>query len=315
MNRLTLDEPLREQAGRLTLPDGRRIAFAEAGDPEGAPFLHCHGHPGSRLEVSIAHQAARRAGIRLIGIDRPGMGRSDFEPRRHLAAWPGDAARVADALELEQFGVLGPSGGGPYALASLHALPDRVRSCGVLAGLGPIDPLGTRGMMPANRLQFRLAGLAPGLVRPLLYLALGRHRRALDDGGKLERVVEGFARALPESRRRPEVARLYVEETLEAFRQGSRGAAFDAYLFTRPWGFPLDALAPDRVVLWHGTQDVHVPVAMARFVAAAVPGCDARFFDGEDHLDVIFGRLEDVMASLRRHWDRQGPTTTSGPSL
>jgi pimeloyl-ACP methyl ester carboxylesterase len=74
----------------IRLRDGRRLGYAEWGDPGGRPLLYFHGWPGARVEGSLADEAAKARGVRLIAVDRPGMGLSDFQPRRTLVAWPDD---------------------------------------------------------------------------------------------------------------------------------------------------------------------------------------------------------------------------------
>ena len=54
----------------LRLRDGRQLAYAEYGDPDGPAVVHCHGQPGSRLEGRLAETAARRLSVRLITLDR-----------------------------------------------------------------------------------------------------------------------------------------------------------------------------------------------------------------------------------------------------
>ncbi len=68
------------------------------------------------IEARVLAAQARKTDIRLIGIDRPGMGRSQFQKRRCLLDWPDDVMELADYLGIERFAVLGVSGGGPYAL-------------------------------------------------------------------------------------------------------------------------------------------------------------------------------------------------------
>ncbi len=82
--------------GIVTLACGRNIGFARYGDPDGRPIGYCHGLPSSRLEARLACQTARRLGLQLIAIDRPGYGRSDPLPPARIGAWPDDLARVAD---------------------------------------------------------------------------------------------------------------------------------------------------------------------------------------------------------------------------
>ena len=66
----------------IQLRDGRTIGYAEFGDPQGTPVLWCHGGPGSRIESSTLGPAAAELGLRLVGIDRPGYGKSTPMPGR-----------------------------------------------------------------------------------------------------------------------------------------------------------------------------------------------------------------------------------------
>jgi pimeloyl-ACP methyl ester carboxylesterase len=104
-------EPPRGEVVRL--PDGRRLGFVECGEPDGSPMFDFHGNPGSRLSFWGDEDVIRAAGVRLIGVDRPGIGLSDPEPGRDVAAWARDVAVLAGALGLDRFAVLGHSVGGP----------------------------------------------------------------------------------------------------------------------------------------------------------------------------------------------------------
>jgi pimeloyl-ACP methyl ester carboxylesterase len=62
--------PTRRQT--LRLPDGRRLGFAEWGDPAGRPLFLFHGTPGSRLTRQPVEELTRRQGVRVSTVDRPG---------------------------------------------------------------------------------------------------------------------------------------------------------------------------------------------------------------------------------------------------
>ena len=282
----------------INLRDGRTLAYIDCGDPDGFPVFHFHGHPGSRLEALIAEKAARDNGVRLIGLDRPGMGYSDDKADRRLLDWPNDVVELADTLGLDRFSVSGASGGGPYAIVCAYRLRDRLAACGIMAGLGPIYHLGTQGMMFINRLQFALARNAQILLKFLLWIYLGRHTKVLKNQEQLRkmatRMTEGLGRGIEDS----ELALLYLQEMLEAFRQGCRGVAYDAYIFTQPWGFELEEISLENVYLWHGYSDIHVPVSTARFIQQKIPHCQAHYFENEDHMDVVFNHLDEVMGKV-----------------
>jgi pimeloyl-ACP methyl ester carboxylesterase len=103
-----------DNATTVRAADGRTLAYAETGDPDGAPVFYFHGLPGSRsdFDTSIGQEALPGASVRLIGVDRPGFGASDFQPGRRYDDWPADVATVADELGIDRFGVLGYSAGG-----------------------------------------------------------------------------------------------------------------------------------------------------------------------------------------------------------
>ena len=103
--------------GMITTKDGRTIGFADYGTPDQTALLWCHGGPGSRFEPAFFAEAASRAGLRLIGIDRPGYGFSTPQPGRTIGGWVPDAIAVLDHLGIDRLLVAGASTGGAYALA------------------------------------------------------------------------------------------------------------------------------------------------------------------------------------------------------
>ena len=120
---------MEEQA--ILLADSRTVGFVDYGSPAATAVLWCHGGPGSRVEPTHLRSRARAAGLRIVGIDRPGYSLSAPQPARTIAGWVPDALAVAGHLGIEQFVTVGTSTGGAYALA-LAALA-RERVLGVVA--------------------------------------------------------------------------------------------------------------------------------------------------------------------------------------
>jgi pimeloyl-ACP methyl ester carboxylesterase len=78
--------------------DGRNIGVLEVGQAAGVPVFHFHGSGSSRVEALLVAGAAEKTGVRLIALDRPGIGRSDPCDRDRLLDWPDQVVEVADAL-------------------------------------------------------------------------------------------------------------------------------------------------------------------------------------------------------------------------
>jgi pimeloyl-ACP methyl ester carboxylesterase len=277
----------------IELLDGRRLGYAEFGDRGGAPVIYFHGWPGARVEGRLGDEAARVSGVRLIAIDRPGMGLSDFQPSRGFVDWPDDVVEAAAALGLDRFAVLGISGGGPYAAACAWKLADRLTGAGIVSSLAPFDvPGAIASMGRRNRLTFQLVRHL-GVLRRILMARVARSVSRRPEG-ILESGVE--AAVDKEYLERPEVREILGQSLSEAFRDGSRGPAWEMGLYARRWAFRLeDIRAP--VHLWHGEQDANAPISMGRYLASGIRECRATFYAGEGHLHFV-DRLPEILAAL-----------------
>lgn len=263
----------------LKLHDGRLLGYTEYGDPEGSAVFYFHGWPGSRLDAGPWDAAAQAEHVRLIALDRPGFGLSDFQPARSIAGWPADVSEAADLLGPDHFAVVGYSGGGPYALACGAAPDARLSRIAVVSSLAEITAAGQLdGMSGTNRGLFILARRYPwALPIPLGVVSFGaRHFPGLASRG-----VAAPERAIFKSI--PGLEQALVHSVQEAFRHGVRGAADEGVLFMRPWGFLLEQVRLP-VSLWQGEADTNVPPAMGHRLAEGLPHCTAHFIPGAGHL-------------------------------
>jgi pimeloyl-ACP methyl ester carboxylesterase len=119
--------------GNIAVGDDRQIGFAEFGDPQGRAVFWLHGTPGARRQIPMeARVYAEQRQIRLIGVDRPGIGSSTPYQYDTVFAFADDLRTIADTLGIDRMEVIGLSGGGPYTLACAAAMPDRVVAAGVI---------------------------------------------------------------------------------------------------------------------------------------------------------------------------------------
>ncbi len=277
----------------MRLRDGRLLGYAEWGDPTGRPVLSFHGNPGSRLSVWGGVGPLREAGMRLITVDRPGIGLSDPKPGRSVADWASDVAELADRLDLGRFAVVGYSVGGAYAAACAHRLPERVTAAAVVSSIVPLDRPGALAEF-GKRLDWRLARHAPWALRAL-YGSLARVARAAPS---LARAAF-TARMSPPEREiagRPEVAEREAASSLESARRGTRELVEDLRVAIRPWGFdPGEIRVP--VLVWHGDRDSSIPTSWGEWWADAVPGARLTRCTGEGHL-LIEDRISEILEAV-----------------
>ncbi|MFN8035503.1 MAG: alpha/beta hydrolase [Acidimicrobiia bacterium] len=297
----TTTAPLREDTIRLA--DGRKIGFAEYGDPEGVPLLWFHGTPGARGQIPPrARIDAAERGVRIIAVERPGTGQSTGHLHGAMVDWAGDVEQIADALGLERFGVAGLSGGGPYALACAHELPHRVVAGMVLGGVAP-----TTGPDAAPGGIVRLAAYAEpilSLITVPLGVALTVFARAVRPFAS--QAFDLYKHISPEGDKRvfeqPGMKEMFTGDLIRAGKHQLAAPAYDIVLFGRHWGFSLqDIEVPIR--FWHGDSDNLVPLEHAEHQAALVPDSELRVRPGESHLGGFdaFGEIIDQLLDL---WER-----------
>lgn len=282
--------PQPRQDGVSRLRDGRLLGWAEYGDPRGRPVLYLHGALSSRLEAAVLDETARQLGIRLLAVDRPGIGRSTPRRRAGLASFADDVRELADTLGLARFGLLGLSAGGGHAACIASRLPDRVTALVLCSSLCPPGPglsgsAGLRSMAALARLTslhlWPLAALLAWLVRrrgPALLRANART------------PWDRRANALPNHAEI--VARAWIEGT----RQGALRVARDARALLRPWDVELRP-PPCPVAIWHGVEDPTVPASAARFLGSLFPHASLHLVEDEGHT-LLACRQGDVLASF-----------------
>jgi pimeloyl-ACP methyl ester carboxylesterase len=282
------------EASHVRLPDGRLLGYQEYGYSEGHPVFFFHGWIGSRLDFAPNDAAAEALGIRVVSVDRPGCGSSDFQPDRKMLDWPNDVSSLADALGIGRFGVCGHSFGGPYVAACALQLASRVTSAAIVAGISPVSvPGATRGMPALVRGSLWLGGRVPVLTRPSVALMAASVKRP-------DLIRKGMRSTLPKG----ELALLdeprfggFVENLGEMVDHGSKGAYWDARVFLGEWGFDCkDIRVP--VFLFYGRADHNVPVRMGEYYRDSIPGSRATFYRGEGHF-IMYSRVSEILGSLR----------------
>jgi pimeloyl-ACP methyl ester carboxylesterase len=283
--------------GSVAVRGDRRLSFAEYGSRRGPAIVWMHGTPGARRQIPLEARAyAERHGLRLIGLDRPGIGSSTSHLYPDILDWTRDLELVLETLAIDTVRVIGLSGGGPYALAAGAALPDRVHGVGVLGGVAP-----TRGtdatVGGAVQLAVHLA--------PLISVARVPLSVALTQSIRLARPLAGpaldlYAAVQPAGDKnllsRPEFKAMFLDDLLNGSRFQTSAPINDLILFTRHWGFELnDVTVP--VLWWHGDDDHIVPFRHGQHAVDRLPDARLSAIDGESHLGGL-GIATEVLASL-----------------
>ncbi len=275
----------------------RKVAWLERGDPQGFPVFYAHGNPGCRLELLFLDEKAQEYGIRLIVIDRPGLGQSDYIADYDLLDFAKDIERLADEKQIEQFGLLGWSSGGPTALAVAHHLPKRARfaiSVSSYTNFGELDE--ARELMTSYNLHGpelsqnrpKLFNQAVKLVRwtditlPNFYMKMAESEMAMYDRNILEDK---------------QTADIFMRTQKEALQQGVKGTIQDLEVQWAAWGFSLKDISIP-VYIYQGQKDTFVPWKFAEHMAHTIPDAELHLKPEAGHLIPLDPIYQDEIFSI-----------------
>ena len=281
--------------------DGRELEVLTAGDPTGYPWLWIPGSPSAVADSPRLDALATKLDLRLVTWSRPGYGGSsprplhDQQPR--IVDDVPDIVAIVEELGIDEFVVVGWSGGGPRALACAAMLPKRCRAAATLAGLAPFDAEGLdwiAGMGPGNVAEFTAALEGPeayGAFQETYFLPMTS--AGVDD------VAAGLAGLLTPSddlALTRDLARWLTEMMHRAGAQGVVGARDDGLALVASWGFDVGSIAVP-VAIWAGGQDATVPFAHGEWLAANIPGAVPHLLDDAGHITLV-NDLEEVLREL-----------------
>jgi pimeloyl-ACP methyl ester carboxylesterase len=269
----------------LPLEGGGSLEFCVS-DPAGvSDRLVFHvGSPCAAVLLPHITEAAAQRGIRIVTYSRGGYGGSTRSPGRTVAEEARNTAALADHLGIATFHVAGWSGRGSSALACAALLPERVRSCLVLAGSSPRDEVGP-GWFAWHDPDYAEE------LRTSAFDSLESYRQEYEDAAAAMQG-EGFEDpTLPDVdretlTRRPELADAIADSFRRTFTESVDGWMDDALASARPWGFDVsDIRVP--VTIRHGELDTYVRVDHGRWLAANIPGARAQILPDHGHISIV----------------------------
>jgi len=271
---------MKEDTKSLVLKDSRSLAYIEYGT--GFPIFYFHGTPGSRFE---AKHLAGEEGVRIIGVDRPGIGLSSYKKNRTLLDWPDDIVELADYLEIQQFSIVGFSGGAPYVLACAKKISERLISCGIVSGAVKIGSFVSM-----------LANIMPWLFMPIMKKML------VSVESTKELLLKQAAKEWPKSDsdllKDSDTLEIMAQALFTAFNQGSKGVACDANLIGNIKGINPEDIKFENIYLWHGCLDKNVPLEAVKREAARFNLRNTTYLENEGHLSLIVNYRQPIIESL-----------------
>jgi pimeloyl-ACP methyl ester carboxylesterase len=300
-----------EQSSHQTfaLPDGRTLGFATFGAESGPTVFHLHGLGDSRILGALFHEPAREQGIRVVAVDRPGIGLSTPQKKRKVLDHANDIRLLAAHLGAKTYSIMGVSGGGPYALACAYALPaEQLNTVSVVCGMGPFD-LTMRNSNWTACLMFRAFKLFPFLLRWSRAGTIKQIQTETADDfiSKTKAQLRAWYMRFVGPTAKDAVLlqdeqflALVYEAAREGCTHGVEGHMVEYETMTASdLGFEVEDIRADLPIdLWYGKEDAGVSWRVGEALAKMLGGKARLFVRDEAHLSLVFGCREEILRNM-----------------
>lgn len=281
-----------QRQSKMQLYDGRELAWSEWGPVDGLPILFCTG-AGMSGWLGFAASYLPELGLRLIAIDRPGLGLSTPHPNKTLSSWVDDTQEFIQAHHFDHVLAIGFSQGAPFAFSLAEC--SLVKAIAIVSGQDELSHPSLQPLLHPDVARMVAAAQedAVEFERQFAQMATaeGLWQLIMSMSGECDRLIyesEMFAPA-------------YQKALQEGFSQGAHGYARDLVNALSPWPIKLENI-DIPVDLWYGSLDtstVHSPDFGATLASRLAKV--SRIVDREQGGSILWTRARDILVKLKSH--------------
>ncbi|HEY9853543.1 MAG TPA: alpha/beta hydrolase [Leptolyngbyaceae cyanobacterium] len=281
-----------ERQGTMQLHDGRRLAWSEWGPTEGIPVVFCTG-AGMSGWLGFGANDLPDLGLKLIAIDRPGLGLSDPHPDKTLSSWVDDMGEFIQYWDFRDVLAVGFSQGAAFAFAL--AARGRVKAIAIVSGQ---DELTHPNLLPILHPDVR-STIAAIQQDPA---GFEQHFSQMATADGLWQLIIGMSAECDRILYESDIFSQSFQRALrEGFSQGARGYARDLVNALSSWPMKLEEIAVP-VGLWYGgldTSTVHSPDFGAT-LALRLPNAE-RIFAPDEGGSILWTKSREILSKLKSH--------------
>ena len=286
---------------KLRLTDGRQLGYFEYGDPDGVPAIYLHGTLDSGL--FMRSQRLHGNGVRLVAVERGGVGESDPNPDPTPDAYALDLVQLVNHLGLDAYVVMGRSMGSWDAVSlSLHD-SSRAKLLVLVSGRLPVEQTADHiAYLPFYRSLYYGIWHSKTMGRLML--------RAM----QIQLMVRGPEMFMPEDGlpdvevdlvRDPIYRRHMTATWMRSIAHGPDPTNAHLKLYQEPVINPVWQDLRTPTILMHGDCDVAVPLERIEAQTASFVDREVVVFPGVAHrlINVAMG---EVLRRTRVSWASRG---------
>ena len=289
----TKSHSLINKEGHLILSDGRRLQYAEYGDPQGKPVIHLHGVLGCRYERVPDDVKTKDLGIRLIIPDRPGYGLSETADGHGYLDFADDLLQLVDYLDIPQCFVMGLSVGAIYGSAFAYKSSQRLHKLAMVSSTPPFRSFADFSGVPASlKLLIAFSKYLPSAAQMITEIAI---KNACKNPREFLANIPTCVSDQAIFRRSS--LQDHIEQCLLAGSKDCHdGFVSDILLSAEPWPFRPEDIQTE-IEFWHGTDDKHSPISRIKPIIESVPNKRFHPIKGGGHF-LIYEHWQEILRSL-----------------
>ena len=215
-------------------------------------------------------------GIRVVAVERNGLGLTPFDPACGPAEHADDVGEVLDLLEVDAFAVVAISGGGPYAARLLARRPESVTSVHLACALSD-----HRAQSPLD------VHLSTVWADPVGWWTFPDSSAVHRIPGFVESAAEEATHAL--WGRGPEATSAGLEQAIEIYRHEELPE--------------LTTMRAPTFLYWGAADEVVSPAHLRRWQEVLATPAVVRLYPGEGH-DVQYRHWDQILCDVRYQGER-----------
>lgn len=267
----------------------RKISWSEWGPATGTPLLFCTG-AGMSGSLGFGFSSLELLQLRLIAIDRPGLGESDPDLGKTLSTWGRDIEELIRVMDWRNTLAIGFSQGAvfAYALAASHL----VKAVAIVSGQDDFAQAHTQSLLPDQVRGFVQA------IRSRDPVFLEGFIATADADGLMKLVLSMSSEKDQSIYASEPFVTAYRQSLREGFAQGAAGYVDDLMNSMGDWPFRIEDLRVP-IDLWYGGLDasaVHSPDFGLR-LSKRIPGA-RRFFLSDEGGSLLWTQSESILKAL-----------------
>ena len=279
----------------IKLKDGRRLQYAEYGDPRGKPVVYIHGALGCRYERLPNDRLTRQMGIRLVIPDRPGYGLSDPVPNHSYLDFVDDLQALLAHLNIEKFSIMGLSVGAIYAMAFAYKMPHKLQHIAMVSSTPPFRCFADyEEIQPSLKLLIAFSKYVPSAAQMIAKIAI---KNACKNPQKFFANIPLSPSDL-DILSNPLLTEHFIHCLLSGSQRCHNGFVQDIMISAEPWPFAFEEIK-NTIDFWHGTQDTHSPLNRMKPVIDGVKNKRLHKIEGGGHF-LIYNHWQAILQLLIR---------------